>query len=92
MTIRVLDPTAGEAAATASSRRRLATLKGKTVGFISNGKEAPRASSPSRPPAARGARRGQGGEPHQDQLQRAGRQAHSPTRSGNGRRHLGIGD
>jgi len=39
MTIRVLDPTAGEAAATGKLAPRLATLKGKTVGFISNGKE-----------------------------------------------------
>jgi hypothetical protein len=39
MTIRVLDPTAGEAAATGRLAPRLPTLKGKTVGFISNGKE-----------------------------------------------------
>ena len=39
MTIRVLDPTAGEAAATGQLAPRLRTLKGKTVGFISNGKE-----------------------------------------------------
>ena len=39
MTIRVLDPTAGEAAATGKLAPRLPTLKGKTVGFISNGKE-----------------------------------------------------
>ena len=39
MTIRVLDPTAGEAAATGKLAPRLSTLKGKTVGFISNGKE-----------------------------------------------------
>ena len=39
MTIRVLDPTAGEAAAHGKPAPRLATLKGKTVGFISNGKE-----------------------------------------------------
>ena len=38
MTIRVLDPTAGEAAATGQLAPRLPTLKGKTVGFISNGK------------------------------------------------------
>ena len=39
MTIRVLDPTAGEATATGKLAPRLPTLKGKTVGFISNGKE-----------------------------------------------------
>ena len=39
MTIRVLDPTAGEVAATGQRAPRLSTLKGKTVGFISNGKE-----------------------------------------------------
>jgi len=38
MTIRVLDPTAGEPAATGQLAPRLPTLKGKTVGFISNGK------------------------------------------------------
>ncbi len=42
MTIRVLDPTAGEAAATGKLAPRLATLEGKTVGFISNGKEGTR--------------------------------------------------
>ena len=39
MTIRVLDPTAGEAPATGKPAPRLTTLEGKTVGFISNGKE-----------------------------------------------------
>jgi len=38
MTFRVLDPTAGEVAATGQRAPRLGTLKGKTVGFISNGK------------------------------------------------------
>lgn len=38
MTIRVLDPTAGEAPATGKLAPRPPTLKGKTVGFISNGK------------------------------------------------------
>jgi hypothetical protein len=38
MTIRVLDPTAGEAPATGQLAPRLPTLEGKTVGFISNGK------------------------------------------------------
>ena len=38
MTIRVLDPTAGKAAATGKLAPRLPTLAGKTVGFISNGK------------------------------------------------------
>ena len=38
MTFRVLDPTAGEAAASGQRAPRLSTLKGKTVGFISNGK------------------------------------------------------
>ena len=38
MTFRVLDPTAGEAAASGQRAPRLGTLQGKTVGFISNGK------------------------------------------------------
>ena len=38
MTIRVLDPTAGEVAASGQRAPRLSMLKGKTVGFISNGK------------------------------------------------------
>ena len=38
MTIHVLDPTAGETPATGKLAPRLPTLKGKTVGFISNGK------------------------------------------------------
>ena len=38
MTFRVLDPTAGEAPTTGQRAPRLPTLKGKTVGFISNGK------------------------------------------------------
>ena len=39
MTFRVLDPTAGEPPATGQRAPRLDTLRGKTVGFISNGKE-----------------------------------------------------
>ena len=39
MTFRVLDPTAGEPATTGQRAPRLDTLAGKTVGFISNGKE-----------------------------------------------------
>ena len=39
MTFRVLDPTAGEPPATGQRAPRLDTLAGKTVGFISNGKE-----------------------------------------------------
>jgi hypothetical protein len=39
MTFRVLDPTAGEAAPSGQRAPRLPTLQGKTVGFISNGKE-----------------------------------------------------
>ena len=39
MTFRVLDPTAGEAPAAGQLAPRLDTLAGKTVGFISNGKE-----------------------------------------------------
>jgi len=39
MTIRVLDPTAGEVPANGKPAPRLPTLEGKTVGFISNGKE-----------------------------------------------------
>jgi hypothetical protein len=38
MTFRVLDPTAGEPVASGQRAPRLATLAGKTVGFISNGK------------------------------------------------------
>jgi len=38
MTFRVLDPTAGEPVASCQRAPRLATLAGKTVGFISNGK------------------------------------------------------
>ena len=39
MTFRVLDPTPEKAAATGQLAPRLDTLKGKTIGFISNGKE-----------------------------------------------------
>ena len=39
MTIRVLDPTAGEPPANGKLAPRLPTLEGKTIGFISNGKE-----------------------------------------------------
>ena len=39
MTFRVLDPTAEKTAPLGRSAPRLDTLKGKTVGFISNGKE-----------------------------------------------------
>ena len=39
MTIRVLDPTNETAAAIGQAAPRLASLQGKTVGFISNGKE-----------------------------------------------------
>lgn len=39
MTFRVLDPTPGTAAALGQLAPRLDTLKGRTVGFISNGKE-----------------------------------------------------
>jgi hypothetical protein len=39
MTFRVLDPTAEKAPPVGQPAPRLATLKGKTVGFISNGKE-----------------------------------------------------
>ena len=39
MTFLVLDPTAGEAPATGQLAPRLDALAGKTVGFISNGKE-----------------------------------------------------
>ncbi len=39
MTIRVLDPTNERVAALGALAPRLATLEGKTVGFISNGKE-----------------------------------------------------
>jgi len=39
MTFRVLDPTPGTAAPLGQLAPRLDTLQGKTVGFISNGKE-----------------------------------------------------
>ena len=39
MTFRVLDPTPEKAAPIGQLAPRLATLEGKTVGFISNGKE-----------------------------------------------------
>ena len=39
MTFRVLDPTPGTAPPVGQLAPRLDTLKGKTVGFISNGKE-----------------------------------------------------
>ena len=39
MTFRVLDPTPEKAPPRGQSAPRLDTLKGKTVGFISNGKE-----------------------------------------------------
>ena len=39
MTLRVLDPTNERAAALGQAAPRLASLQGKTVGFISNGKE-----------------------------------------------------
>ena len=39
MTMRVLDPTNEATAAVARQAERLASLEGKTVGFISNGKE-----------------------------------------------------
>jgi hypothetical protein len=39
MTMRVLDPTNEAAAAGGRPAERLASLEGKTVGFISNGKE-----------------------------------------------------
>lgn len=39
MTIRVLDPTNERIAVMGALAPRLATLEGKTVGFISNGKE-----------------------------------------------------
>jgi hypothetical protein len=38
MRIRVLDPTAEEAAATTTSAARLASLEGRTVGLLDNGK------------------------------------------------------
>jgi len=41
-TFRVLDPTPEKAPPTGQLAPRLATLKGKTVGFISNGKEGTR--------------------------------------------------
>ena len=39
MTYRVLDPTPGNAPPVGRPAPRLDTLKGKTIGFISNGKE-----------------------------------------------------
>jgi hypothetical protein len=42
MTIRVLDPTSEAAIPAGTAAPRLATLEGKTVGLISNGKEGTR--------------------------------------------------
>jgi hypothetical protein len=39
MTLRVLDPTSERTAAAGNLAQRLGSLAGKTVGFISNGKE-----------------------------------------------------
>jgi hypothetical protein len=39
MTFRVLDPTAEKAPPAGKAAPRLASLEGKTIGFISNGKE-----------------------------------------------------
>ena len=38
MTIRVFDPTAEDAAATTTGTRRLASLQGRTIGLLDNGK------------------------------------------------------
>ncbi len=62
MTFRVLDPTPEKAPPAGQLAPRLDTLQGKTIGFISNGKEGNQGLlRPSRPAAARGVRRGQGG-------------------------------
>ena len=56
MTFRVLDPTPEKAPPAGQLAPRLATLEGKTVGFISNGKEGTKGFfAPSRAHAARGA-------------------------------------
>ena len=48
MVLRVLDPTNETAPPLGQTAPRLDSLVGKTVGFISNGKEGPRASSADR--------------------------------------------
>ena len=45
MTFRVLDPTPEKAPPAGHLAPRLATLEGKTIGFISNGKEGTKGSS-----------------------------------------------
>ena len=85
MTFRVLDPTAGEAPATGQLAPRLDTLAGKTVGFISNGKEGTKGFFTHLEKMLREElRRRQGGEPHQVELQRARPTPISSPRSGNG--------
>ena len=52
MTFRVLDPTAGEAGRHRPARATPRLAQGQDGGFISNGKEGPRALRPSREDAA----------------------------------------
>ena len=78
MTFRVLDPTAGEGRRrSASSRRAWPRCEGKTVGFISNGKEGTKGFFAHLERMLREELwRRQGREPHQVELQRAGRRPH----------------
>ena len=87
MTFRVLDPTAEKAPPAGQLAPRLATLEGKTIGFISNGKEGTKGFFAHLDRLLREEhRRRQGGDAHQVELQRAGRRRTSSTRSGTGMR------
>ena len=89
MTFRVLDPTPEKAPPLGQLAPRLDTLEGKTVGFISNGKEGTKGFFAHLDRMLREElRRGQGGEPHQVQLQRAGRRPHRRRDQELGRGHL----
>ena len=77
MTMRVLDPTNEAKAAGVQPAPRPSSLQGKTVGFISNGKEGTkRYFDAPRAPAARGAGRRRRGVAHEVELQRAGGRRH----------------
>ena len=85
MTFRVLDPTPERRRRSASSRRVSPRSEGKTIGFISNGKEGTKGFFGHLDRMLReelGVR--PGGEPHQVQLQRAGRRRTSSPRSRTG--------
>jgi hypothetical protein len=77
MTFRVLDPHAEKAPPAGQLAPRLNTLEGKTIGFISNGKEGTKGFFGHLDRLLREEHGcGQGGDAHQVQLQRAGRRPH----------------